>query len=59
MAEVYLVNIALGNGLVPSGNKPLPEPKLTQFYGHNCLSVDTLGPGQNHQQDADNIYICI
>ena len=22
-----------GNGLVPSGNKPLPEPMLTQFSG--------------------------
>ena len=25
------VNIGLGNGLVPSGNKPLPEPVLTHF----------------------------
>ena len=24
-------NIGLGNGLVPSGNKPLPDPMLTQF----------------------------
>ena len=28
----YLVNIGLGNGLVPSGNNPLPEPMLTQIY---------------------------
>ena len=27
-----LVNIGSGNGLVPSGNKPLPEPTLTWFY---------------------------
>ena len=26
------VNIGSGNGLVPSGNKPLPEPILTQIY---------------------------
>ena len=26
------VAIGLGNGLVPSGTKPLPEPMLTQFY---------------------------
>ena len=26
------VNIGSGNGLVPSGNKPLPEPMLTQTY---------------------------
>ena len=25
-------NIGSGNGLVPSGNKPLPEPMLTQFF---------------------------
>ena len=28
----YLVNIGPGSGLVPSGNKPLPEPILTQIY---------------------------
>ena len=28
----WLVNIISGNGLVPSGNKPLPEPMLTQIY---------------------------
>ena len=26
---VWSVNIGSGNGLVPSGNKPLPEPMLT------------------------------
>ena len=26
------VNIGSGNGLVPPGNKPLPEPVLTQIY---------------------------
>ena len=25
-------NTVSGNGLVPSGNKPLPEPVLTQIY---------------------------
>ena len=25
------VNIGSGNGLVPSGNKPLPEPMLNQI----------------------------
>ena len=28
----WLVNIGSGNGLVPPGNNPLPEPILTQFY---------------------------
>ena len=27
-----LVNIGLGNGLVPSGNKPWIEPTLTKFF---------------------------
>ena len=27
-----VVNIGLGNGLVPSGNKPLPEPVLTKIF---------------------------
>ena len=29
--EVKLVNIGLGNGLLPSGRKPLPDPVLTQI----------------------------
>ena len=28
----WSVNIGSGNGLVPLGNKPLPEPMLTQIY---------------------------
>ena len=28
----WAVNIGSWNGLVPSGTKPLPEPKLTQFF---------------------------
>ena len=28
----WSVNIGSGNGLVPSGTKPLPEPVLTQIY---------------------------
>ena len=37
------VNIGLGNGLVPDGTKPLPEPKLTyhQSWGIH-LSVLSL-----------------
>ena len=27
-----VVNIVAGNGMVPSGNKPLPEPTLTKWY---------------------------
>ena len=27
------VSIGLGNGLVPSGMKPLPEPMLTKYLG--------------------------
>ena len=31
-----------GNGLVPSGNKPLPEPMLTKIYAaiwHHCAAI--------------------
>ena len=31
------VNIGSGNGLVPSGNKPLPEPMLTQIYDPDLI----------------------
>ena len=27
----WWINIGPGNGLAPSGNKPLPDPMLTQF----------------------------
>ena len=30
--------IGSGNGLVPSDNKPLPEPMLTQIYVANFYS---------------------
>ena len=33
----WSVNIGSGNGLVPSGNKPLPEPMLTQIYVVNLV----------------------
>ena len=43
----WWVNIGSDNGLVPSGNKPLPGPMLTQLYtmspyllGHNDLKSD-------------------
>ena len=29
MAIAILINIGSGNGLLPDGNKPLPEPMLT------------------------------
>ena len=29
---LWEVNIGSGNGMVPSGNKPLPEPMLIQIY---------------------------
>ena len=32
----WSVNIGSGNGLVPSGNKPLPEPMLTQISVTIC-----------------------
>ena len=41
----WLINIS-GNGLVPSGSKPLPEPMLTKLFGaiwrHNELTCSML-----------------
>ena len=34
-----LVNIGSGNGLVPSGNRPLPEPMLTQSSCQHMVSL--------------------
>ena len=36
------VNISSGNGLVPSGNKPLPEPMLTQIHAAIWLHKATM-----------------
>ena len=30
--DLWFVNVGLGNGLVPSGYKPLPDPMLTKSY---------------------------
>ena len=38
------VNIGSGNGLLPDGTKPLPEPMLTYQWG-----PVTFIPGQNHK----------
>ena len=52
----WLVNIGSGNGLVPSSNKPLPEPVLTQPSCHHMVSLGhnefkgliTVGSYGNH-----------
>ena len=38
MATQILVNIGSGNGLLPDGTKPLPEPKLT-FRKHGPVTL--------------------
>ena len=37
----WLVNIGSGDGLVPSGNKPLPEPNVDPDL---CRHMVSLGP---------------
>ena len=37
--HLWIVNIGSGNGLVPSGNKPLPEPLLTHIYVGHMVSL--------------------
>ena len=45
LTDVWLDNISSGNGLVPSGNKPLPKLMFTQVYvtiWHHYLSHNKL-----------------
>ena len=35
----WLAAIGSGNGLMPSGNKPLPEPMLTQIYATELMTM--------------------
>ena len=49
----WSVNIGSGNGLVPSGNKPLPEPMLTQICGHRV----SLGHNELINQPIDNMDV--
>ena len=63
-ALAVIFNIGSGNGLVPSGNKPLHEPMLAKFYvtichmasqGHNGLIEIYFQRGK--QDDINfNIY---
>ena len=43
-----LVNIGSGNGWVPSGNKPLPEPMLTKIF---CHRMAWLGHNEDYLID--------
>ena len=36
------VIVGFGNGLEPSGNKPLPEPMSTQIFKSNGHIIDVL-----------------
>ena len=50
----WSINIASGNGLVPSGNKTLPEPMLTQI---SCRHMASLGPNEFNQVSATPLKI--
>ena len=47
--RTFEVNIGAGNGLVPSGNKPLPEPMLIQIYvvirHHKATELNVVAKG--------------
>ena len=46
------VNIGLGNGLLPAGNKPLPEPMLTRHH----WSLVSFSWGQSSTGNTQDIY---
>ena len=52
----WQVNIGSGNGLVPSGNKPLPEPMLTQIYVTIWLHQATMSQDICSHND-DEVWI--
>ena len=60
----WWVNIGSGNGLMPSGNKTLPEPESCPRslipYGVTRLQwVNMLRPRQNGRYFADDVFKCI
>ena len=62
LSDGWQVDIGSGNGLVPSGNKPLPEPMLTKIYvphmvwlGHNGL----ISSACIHNSWCQGTHFCI
>ena len=62
----WLVNIGSGNGLVQSGNKPLPEPMLTQISLTIWSQMTALIPGARdvamtclYSLELTNVLKCI
>ena len=56
------VNIGSGNGLVPSGNKPLSQCWLSPLSPYGVASpqwVNSSPPGQNGWHIADDTFKCI
>ena len=53
LASRILVNIGSGNGLVPSGTKPLPEPMLIHYQ----LPLDLNPLRANFYRENINIYL--
>ena len=56
----WLVSISAGNGLVPSDNKPLPQPMYTRSMSPYGITrpqwVNTLRPRQNGRHFADDTF---
>ena len=49
------VNNGSGNGLVPDGTKPLPEPMLTwDLMSHKITSDTELNPMYSKQENRQN-----
>ena len=51
--QQWLTNNGSGNGLVPSGNKPLHEPMLTEYkLQRHCIRPDTQVSWWRHQMET-------
>ena len=58
MVSCNLVNIGSSNGLIPDGNKPLPEPVLT-FHQWGIVAFSSWGPKADftrHARKDDNLW---
>ena len=56
----WLVNIGSANGLVLSGNKPLPEPVLTQIYvSYGATSLQCVNASVIFINTLSNGLLCV
>ena len=61
MASQIFINIDSGNGLLPDGTKPLPQPKLTIIYEvfHIIINAPLFRRGADHVYESPLGDLCL